>query len=261
MKNLNNHTFAICAYKESQYLEECIQSLKKQTVKSNIIMCTSTPNDYIKDLAKKYEIELFINNGEHGIGPDWNFAVSSAKTDLVTVAHQDDIYNENYLEEISKLYEKYNDFSIAFGNYREIKNGEIIPLTKNLKIKKFLLSSLKKNNKSRRAKRNALKLGSSICCPCVTVNKKVLGDKPYRTELKCDLDWDSWYQFSKLDNPFAYVDKEIMCHRIHEESTTSSLIENNIRLEEDYQMFCKFWPKPIAKFLMHFYKNAVKTNG
>ena len=53
MKKLNNHTFAICAYKESQYLEECIQSLKKQTVKSNIIMCTSTPNDYIKDLAKK----------------------------------------------------------------------------------------------------------------------------------------------------------------------------------------------------------------
>lgn len=261
MKKLNNHTFAICAYKESQYLEECIQSLKKQTVKSNIIMCTSTPNDYIKDLAKKYEIELFINNGEYGIGPDWNFAVSSAKTDLVTVAHQDDIYNENYLEEISKLYEKYNDFSIAFGNYREIKNGKIIPLTKNLKIKKFLLSSLKKNNKSRRAKRNALKLGSSICCPCVTVNKKILGDKPYRTELKCDLDWDSWYQFSKLDNPFAYVDKEIMCHRIHEESTTSSLIENNIRLEEDYQMFCKFWPKPIAKFLMHFYKNAIKTNG
>ena len=52
-----------------------------------------------------------------------------------------------------------------------------------------------------------------------------------------------------------------MCHRIHEESTTSSLIENNIRLEEDYQMFCKFWPKPIAKFLMHFYKNAIKTNG
>jgi len=27
-----DHTFAICAYKESPYLRECIESLKKQTV-------------------------------------------------------------------------------------------------------------------------------------------------------------------------------------------------------------------------------------
>ena len=41
------HIFAICAYKESPYLEECILSLEKQTRKSSIIMVTSTPNKYI----------------------------------------------------------------------------------------------------------------------------------------------------------------------------------------------------------------------
>ena len=39
-----NHTFAICAYKESPYLEECITSLMEQTVKSEIFIATSTPN-------------------------------------------------------------------------------------------------------------------------------------------------------------------------------------------------------------------------
>jgi hypothetical protein len=52
-----------------------------------------------------------------------------------------------------------------------------------------------------------------------------------------------------------------MCHRIHSESTTSNLLENNVRFEEDYKMFCEFWPKPIAKLLMTFYKGAAKTNG
>ena len=47
------HTFVICAYKESAYLEECILSLKQQTVKSNIIMITSTPNNYIRDTRRK----------------------------------------------------------------------------------------------------------------------------------------------------------------------------------------------------------------
>lgn len=261
MNEFKNHTFAVCAYKESQYLEECIKSLLNQTVKSNIIMSTSTPNEFIENLAKKYNIELYINDGEKGIGQDWNFAVSKTNTDYVTVAHQDDIYNPNYLEDIVNNLEEGKDFVIAFGDYREIKNGEIIPLTTNLKIKKFLQAPLKNNGGKQWAKNFALKFGTAICCPCVTVNTKITGKKPYLTNLKCDLDWETWYELSKLDKDFLYINKELMQHRIHEQSETSNLIENNIRLEEDYNMFKKFWPTPIAKFLMHFYKGAIKTNN
>ena len=56
------HTFVICAYKESPFLEECIISLKRQTVPSAIIMITSTPNEYITKLAEKYQIDLFVND-------------------------------------------------------------------------------------------------------------------------------------------------------------------------------------------------------
>lgn len=48
----SKHTFAICAYKESRYLEECITSLKKQSMKSKIILITSTPNRLIDEVAK-----------------------------------------------------------------------------------------------------------------------------------------------------------------------------------------------------------------
>lgn len=261
MNEFKNHTFAICAYKESKYLEECIKSLKNQNIKSNIIMATSTPNDYIKKLADKYNIELFINTGERGIGQDWNFAVSSCKTDYVTVAHQDDIYNKNFLEGIVKYLDSGKDFIISFGDYLEIKNGQTIPLTINLKIKKFLLKPLIKNPEKKYAKMHAIKYGNGICCPSVTINTKKCGKTPYLTDMKCDLDWDTWYKLSKKDGAFLYINKEIMCHRIHEESETTNLIENNIRLKEDYEMFKKFWPKPIAKFLVSFYKNATKTNS
>jgi glycosyltransferase involved in cell wall biosynthesis len=261
VKEFKNHTFVICAYKESQYLEECIESIKKQNVKSNVIMTTSTPNEFIEKIAQKNEIPLYINNGEKGIGQDWNFGVSKTKTDYVTIAHQDDIYNANYLEEIVNYLKEKKDFVIAFGDYREIKNKKIIPLTKNLKIKKLLQKPLIKHGDKLWAKKFALKFGTSICCPCVTINTKIVGKKPYKTDLKCDLDWDTWYEFSKINGNFLYINKEIMCHRIHEESETSNLIQNNIRLEEDYEMFKKFWPKGIAKFIMHFYKKAIKTNS
>ena len=52
------HTFVICAYKESAYLEECVKSLKEQKKESNIIMVTSTPNNYIKNICETYNVEL-----------------------------------------------------------------------------------------------------------------------------------------------------------------------------------------------------------
>ena len=71
------HTFVICAYKESAFLEECILSLKKQTVRSNILIATSTPNKYIDDIAEKYGIVVMVNKGQGGITQDcegvWGF--------------------------------------------------------------------------------------------------------------------------------------------------------------------------------------------
>ncbi len=57
---MERHTFAICAYKESPFLEECICSLKNQTQQSLIIMITSTPNEHIKNLVERYNIPLYV---------------------------------------------------------------------------------------------------------------------------------------------------------------------------------------------------------
>ena len=93
MKNMKQlHTFAVCAYKESPYLEDCLQSLMAQTVDSHIIMATSTPNDFISSIAEQYNLPLFVNHGEGGITQDWNFAYTHADSKYVTIAHQDDIY-------------------------------------------------------------------------------------------------------------------------------------------------------------------------
>ena len=129
-----------------------------------------------------------------------------------------------------------------------------------MKIKKILLFPLKIFKKSKFIRRRSLSLGNSICCPSVTINKKITGENPYITDMKCDLDWDTWDKLSKYKGRFLYINKELMAHRIHEESETSNLIENNIRLEEDFLMLQRYWPKPIAKFIMKFYGKAIETN-
>ena len=116
------HTFVICAYKESAYLEECILSLKQQTVKSNIIMITSTPNNYIRELAEKYEIPLKVNEGEGGIVQDWNFGYAQCRTPYITIAHQDDVYFPEYAEHAVNMLESAKKPLIYFSDYCEIIN-------------------------------------------------------------------------------------------------------------------------------------------
>ena len=62
----------------TSYLEECISSLKGQTTEANILIATSTPNAYLKNMAEKFDIPLYVSGRESGIGRDWNFALSCA---------------------------------------------------------------------------------------------------------------------------------------------------------------------------------------
>ena len=143
MKTMDKHTFVICAYKESPFLEECIVSLKEQTVPTQVIIVTSTPNEHITALAEKYGIELYINTGDHGIVQDWNFGYSKCKTPYVTIAHQDDVYFPKYAERAISFLEKSNYPLIYFSDYCEIRNGKKIKTNRLLKIKRILLLPLR----------------------------------------------------------------------------------------------------------------------
>lgn len=257
------HTFVVLAYKESEYLEQCIKSVLNQKYKSNVVIATSTPNKYISKMAKKYQLQLIENpNPGKGIGYDFDFAISCGKTKLVTVAHQDDIYDYNYAKEVVEHYQKYKDTLIIHTGYYEIKNKEKVYSNTNLNIKKILLFPLRLKFLSgiKFIKRMPLRFGCAICCPSVTFLKEKTGSKIFQSDMKCDIDWLAWERLSKEKGKFIYIKKPLMGHRIHEESTTTEIIKENIRTKEDYQMFCKFWPKLIAKFINHFYQNSEKSN-
>ena len=167
-----DHTFAICAYKESPFLRECIESLKNQTMPTNIIMATATENDYIRNLAQEYQIPLYVNHGPCGIADDWNFAYHHSRTCLVTLAHQDDRYHPQYVEKMLSDLKQAKHPLIYFTDYNELRNGENVSSNKLLKIKRLMLLPLRLKglHGSRFVRRRILSLGNPISCPSVTVS-------------------------------------------------------------------------------------------
>ena len=243
------HTFVVLAYKESSYLEECIKSVLNQKYPSKVVIATSTPNQYIENIADKYSLAIKVNpNPGKGIGYDFDFAVSCGETELTTVAHQDDIYDYEYSDCIVKAYLKNPNSLIVFSDYYEIRDkGNIY--SKKISSTKF-------------GKRLSLRFGNSICCPAVTfVIDNIKSEDIFKCDFVCDVDWFAWEKLSLKDGKFTFVNNPLMGHRVHEESTTTEIINDRIRTKEDLVMFQKFWPKFISNLINKFYVKAENSNS
>jgi len=260
MKHL--HTFAVCAYRESPYLEECIRSLLAQTVPANILVATSTPNAFIEGIAKKYGLPLFINHGEGGITQDWNFAYARTQTPYVTIAHQDDVYEPDYLACVLEKMESSSRPLLFFSDYYEIREGEKTYQNRLLQIKRLMLLPIRLPGaqRSRWIRRRILSLGSPICCPSVACAKENLPYAVFRHGFRSCEDWEAWEMISRLRGDFLYSSKPLMGHRIHEDSETSAIIGDHMRTQEEYIMYCKFWPEKIAGALSRQYAKAQNSN-
>lgn len=258
-----DHTFAICAYKESPYLEACIDSLINQTKKSKIIICTSTPNDFIKRTAEKYGIELFVREGKSGLSQDWNYAADCTKTALYTLCHQDDYYFETYAEKIISCANRHPHPIIIYTGYAEDKNGKLERTNMNLKIKDIMNCPMKFERMQRSVwvRRRILSLGNPICCPSVSFCKEEMGKEVFDPHFKNAADWDMWERLSKRKGSFVYCPETLMAHRVHEGSTTTQNIANNIRKTEDLILFKRFWPDILARGIAKVFSLSEKNNG
>ncbi len=259
------HTFVVPAYQESPYLDACLWSLKQQTVKSRIVIVTSTPNALITAMAEKYHIPVVVNPASGSIAADWNFALQQGGKGLLTLAHQDDLYTERYAESCMKAAEKHKDALLVFTDYAEIigKGGAMRSNTAMLQIKRLLLLPylLKPALRTRFFKRAVLRFGSPICCPSVCLNLKNLPNFHFSPNFSVNMDWDAWLRISDMVGAMIYIPERFCLHRIHSDSETSRGLHESRRQDEDLCVFQKLWPKPVAHIISRVYALSYKSNA
>jgi len=264
MFEAKDHTFVICAYKENPFLRETILSLKQQTVLGTIILSTSTPNDYLREICRELGIELVINPRQHSAGDDWNYGYDYASTPLVTIAHQDDFYEPHYLSKMLETLNSYkvDEVSLLFSDYYELRDGGSVADNSLLRIKRVMnsLFRLRLFNKSRFVKRRVLSFGCSICCPSVLLVKPLAGESVFDTNYINSCDYKAWVDLASKKGRFVYLPEQLLGHRIYRESATTKNLDENIRQSEDQKILELLWPKGIARIIYSFYAKGEESN-
>ncbi len=244
MHDTPDHSFAVMAYLDSPYLKACLDSIRQQTVKSDFFICTSTPSDFIRDIAREYGVELLISNIGTGMANDWTFSLRQAKTKYVTLAHQDDLYDPEYAESCMKAVLPHRDVLICFTDYTELVGEEERTHNQMLRIKRLMLHLFMPWDQLRTSfwKSVLLCFGNPISAPSVMFNRSRLEEFTFSPSFLVNVDWDAWQRMIRMKGRFVYVDRPLMKHRIHQESATTSAIEGHQRKKEDWIIFRRFWP-------------------
>lgn len=259
------HCFAVCAYRESPYLEECLRSLKTQSVQSAVILCTSTPCAFLSALAKRYEVPLYIRTGKSSLRDDWNFAVDTAAeavgAELVTVAHQDDRYHADYAKTLLAAADRFPDLQLFCTRYRTIgADGKPVPGTAEA-VKRILRMPLRFRclSDKRAVKRLCLRFGNSVGCPTCTYVLARTGRPLFRCDYSFVIDWDTLWRLAGECGRFVCAERELVDYRVHSGAATMENIRNHNREREETELFLRMWPRPFVRVLMHFYRKAQKA--
>lgn len=255
------HIFAVCAYKDSPYLEECLESLKNQLLKSKIIICTSTPSLFLSQMSVRYGCRLFVREGKSSLKDDWNYAMECAISyfgaELVTLSHQDDVYEADYSLVLKKAYELYPDMSLFCSASRTIDAKGSDADQRAEEVKHFLRLGLRLRKLShlRLVKRSALVFGNAICCPSCTYNISLTGLPVFTDDDEFVTDWKALLRLSNLPGRFVLSERKLIRYRIHPDAQTRKVIDDHLRAREEAKVYKSLWPGPIA-YLLSFFMHA-----
>lgn len=149
-KKLNNISCVIATHNRDKFLSEAVDSVIKQTYPPiEIIIVNNIPQNQTKEIvtniSKTSPIEIkYIEHNMFGKGSiSKNLGASECKGEYIAFLDDDDLWEKNYLKEMSILISKKNS-KITYASTWKIQNNKKSPhkrLEENLKMKDFILSN------------------------------------------------------------------------------------------------------------------------
>lgn len=139
-------TVIVCTLNRSDKLRNCITSIMNNTFTDfEIVLIDQSNSDLTKEVVKKFETKKvnYFKMYDKGKSKAINMAISKASGDILSFTDDDCIVDKDWLKNIKKSFQEYEDITGVFGKvmpFEPSKNiDKICPCTF-LKVKKRIIS-------------------------------------------------------------------------------------------------------------------------
>ena len=92
----------------ARFLGETIASLRAQTIGDFPLICIDDASaDDSVDVAQAAGVTVLRNEQRQGLAANWNRAIEATQTEYFVIAHQDDVYEPEYLATMLRVLESH----------------------------------------------------------------------------------------------------------------------------------------------------------
>jgi glycosyltransferase involved in cell wall biosynthesis len=247
------HGFVVPVYGAAPWLGRCLDSIQGQSVESRAVVTTSTPSAELASLCASRRLPLFVNPVARGIAADWNFSLSHGTGEWVTIAHQDDWYEREYVDACLGAVSSVPQATMIFTAATEIlvESGRT---AFNTVVKRAMCAAAflgQRSIHSTARKRLLLSFGNPIPCASVMINRRLRPAFEFPEGWRSNLDWRAWLALADAPGSFVYVPRPLVHRSLHTNAATTRDLD--ARAREDALMFRELWPRPIASALNGVY--------
>jgi len=238
-------------YNGEKYIEKALLSVLSQTRKPDeIIVHDDNSTDATRRICEKYipEIIYFFNpEGPSGFVSGWSKAISFAKSDFITILHQDDLLYPTFLEEAEQVLNQNLDVRHLFALCDYIGEDDIITnqgdaaILNGVVTEKIIRYTGQEYVKAYQKSYNGI--AHIHRCPGVITHRTVFEQGcNYKSEAGHIADDDFFYRVGQFTSVIGIM-KSLAAFRIHKSSETGSIGDVNlvIRLANDYIYQVRQW--------------------
>ena len=246
-------TIAIPCHNGAAHLEPMVRSWLQQSRQDfELLLVDDASTDASVELVCRTagdRVRIVRNQERRGLAANFAHAASLVKTPFFCLAHQDDLYERDYLQRLLAALEAEPDAAVAHCS-ATASDGDGNEIT--AAAERF------KNGLARQAVGatrselyGLLWRGNFVCCPSVlfrTAAYRAVGG--FDTRLSFALDWELWFRMVRTGHRFTTVTTPLVRYRRHADNATRSATRSLRRFEEELQVLQEAHAHGVAERLM-----------
>lgn len=241
-------TVAVAIYNGAQFLAETLASLLAQSLPDFRLICLDDAStDDSVAIASRFSdprITIDVAPRHTSLPENWNRAIAAARGDYLVIAHQDDVYERDFLAATCRLLDDHPHAFAAHTRAMVIDESHEVARSPAAAYKERFWPRAEPYERTPQDEARTLLKGNYIVAPAVMLRLSAVQKiGPFNPRFHFVTDWEYWLRGVALGYSITGTHARLVRFRRHPQTATRANEVSMRRYEEELALLASFAPR------------------